>query len=75
MKRSSFYALALCMIMMLMVVAALPAARRLAPASAVPDPQQAVQHAWELVKQSGSYSFVAQVDQVNIPLSIPINFG
>jgi hypothetical protein len=44
-------------------------------ASASPDPQQVVQLAWELAKQSGSYSFIAQVDQLNVPLPTPLNVG
>jgi hypothetical protein len=75
MKRSYFSILVVCMIVIFMIVAALQVAKPLVPASTAPDPQVVVMRAWELVKQSGSYHFVAQVDQVSIPLSIPINVG
>ncbi len=34
-----------------------------------------MQRAWELVKQSGAYSFEAQVDQIAVPLASPLNVG
>jgi hypothetical protein len=75
MKRSSFFVFALCLAVISLILAALPAVKFLSPASAAPDPQQAVQHAWDLVRQANSYSFTAQVDQLNVPLPTPLNVG
>ncbi len=75
MKRYFYFFLAFGVTLMCLFLVLSPAGKSIAPASAAPDPEQVVQQAWELVKKSGSYHFVAQVDQVNIPLSIPINVG
>jgi hypothetical protein len=75
MKRSSSFIFTLCLIATSLLLAFLLVPRLLTPASATLNPQQVVQRAWELARQSGSYHFVAQVDQVNIPLSIPTNVG
>ncbi len=70
MKRTPVFFLALFLSAVLLLLAALPAASRTEPASLEPDPQQTVQRAWELVKQSGAYSFEAQVDQIAVPLAV-----
>ncbi len=75
MKRASFFVFALCLAGFFLVLAAFPAVKFLSPASAAPDPQQAVQRAWDLVRQANSYSFTAQVDQLNVPLPTPLNVG
>ncbi len=75
MKRSSIFLVALCLVLILLFLTVYQNARLLTPASAAPDPQQVVQHSWDLVKQTGSYHFVAQIDQVNVPLPNPQNVG
>jgi hypothetical protein len=75
MKRLCFFFLAFGVTLMLLFLALFPTGRRIAPASAAPNPQHVVQRAWELVRQAGSYSFTAQVDQVSIPLPLPSNVG